>query len=68
MIVNFVNKGSLSNDDNIEDPEDQYEVKKYLKEKSVLESNLEEEDIYEAISTVNAYDIFQNRLWDLILT
>ena len=31
IIVNFVNKGSLSNDDNIEDPEDPFEVTQYIK-------------------------------------
>ena len=32
ITVDFVNNGSLSNDDNIEDPEDPFEVTQYLKE------------------------------------
>ena len=34
IIVKFVNKGSLSNDDNIEYPEDPFEVTQYLEERS----------------------------------
>ena len=61
IIVNFVNNGSLSNYDNIENPEDPFEVKQYLEERSGLESNLEEEDVYEAIITVTAHDIFSKK-------
>ena len=59
IIFNSVNKGSLSNDDNIEDPEDPFEVTQYLEERWGHESNLEEEDTYEAISTATDHDIFR---------
>ena len=61
IIVNFVNNGSLSNDDNIEDPEDPFDLTQYFEERLGDESNLEEEYIYEAISTVTAHDIFQKK-------
>ena len=59
IIVNFVNNGSLYNDENIEDTDYPFEVTQYLEEISGIESNLEEEDIYEAISTFTAHDIFR---------
>ena len=34
IIVNFVNESSLSNDDNIENPEDQFKMTQYLEERS----------------------------------
>ena len=57
IIVNFVNNGSLCINYNIEDPEDQFEVTQYLEERSGHESNLQEEDIYDAIITITAHDI-----------
>ena len=40
IIVNFVNNGSLFNNDNIEDPEDPFEVTQFLEERSCHESIL----------------------------
>ena len=59
IIVNFVNKASLSNDSNIEDPEDPFEVTQYLKERLGFEYNPKEEEKYEATSTANDHGIFQ---------
>ena len=61
IIVNFVNNGSLFNNENIEDPEDPFEVTQLLEERSGNESNLAEGNIYDAISTVTVYDIFQKK-------
>ena len=66
IIVNFVNKGSLSNDDNIEDPEDPFEVTQYLKERSGNESNLEEIYMKQLVQSLLMI-FFEKRLKDLIL-
>ena len=65
IIVNFVNKWYLYIENNIEDPEDPFQVAQYIKERLGHESNLEEEDIYEAISTITAHVIFQKdcQIW-----
>ena len=61
IIVNFVNIGFLSNYMNIEDSEGPFEMTQFLEERSGCESNLEEVNIYDAIITVTAHDIFQKK-------
>ena len=62
-----MNKGSLFNNENIEDPEDTFEVTQFLEERTGYESNLEEENMYDAIITITAHYIFQKRLTYSIL-